>query len=106
MGPTYQVVLSKGAQFDFRRIYDYLLDNVSYDIAEHVRKELLNQIAQLSQSPESYGLLTGHNSETTYRRALKWQYRIIFSIDESLQRVEVVRIDSSKMDPAGLKNLP
>lgn len=106
MGPAYRVVLSKGVQRDIHRIYDYLYENVSYETAEHVRKGLLSQIAKLSQSPESYGLLTGHNSTTIYRRVLKWQYRIIFSIDESRQFVAVVRIDSSKMDPVNLKDLP
>lgn len=106
MGPTYQVVLSKGAQRDLRSIYDYLLVNVSYETAERVREGLELEIAKLSELPESRGLLQGHNSKIAYRRVLKWSYRIIFSIAEQQAVVEVVRVDYSRMDPVNMKDLP
>jgi plasmid stabilization system protein ParE len=106
MGPTYKVVLSKGAQRDLRRIYDYLLEHVSYETAERVREGLESELTKLSKAPESRGLLRGHNSKIAYRRVMKWSYRIIFSIAEQELIVEVVRVDHSSADPARLSELP
>jgi plasmid stabilization system protein ParE len=106
MGPTYQIVLSTTAQDNLRDIYDYLYDHVSFETAEHVKDGLEAEIAKLSQSPEANGLLQGHNSKTVYRRVLKWSYRIIFSIEEQQLTVEIIRVDSQKMNPVSLEDLP
>lgn len=106
MGPTYQVVLSKGAQQDLLTIYDYLFENVSYETAEYVKAGLEAEIEALAQAPSSRGLLRGHKSTVAYRRVLKWSYRIIFSIEENQLMVEVVTIDSTRMNPSKLEDLP
>jgi len=106
MGETYEVVLTQNAQADIRKIYDYLLEKASYETAEHVKAGIEGEIAKLSEMPESRGLLRGIESQTIYRRALKWSYRIIFTIDENKLRVLVLRVDHAKSDPAELTNLP
>ncbi|MEL7119824.1 MAG: type II toxin-antitoxin system RelE/ParE family toxin [Bacteroidota bacterium] len=106
MGPIYQVVLTKGAQDDIRNIYDYLIENVSYDTAEKVRDGIEEEIEKLSTMPTSKGLLQGTTSSTIYRRVLKWSYRIIFTIEENDLMVLVVRVDHTKSDPAKLEELP
>ena len=106
MGQTYQVVLTPGAQADIKSIYDYLLENVSYQTAERVKAGIEEEIVKLAQMPESRGLLRGTTSNTVYRRVLKWSYRIIFTIEEEELRVLVVRIDHEKSDPNRLKDLP
>ncbi|MCB0705323.1 MAG: type II toxin-antitoxin system RelE/ParE family toxin [Saprospiraceae bacterium] len=106
MGQTYQVILTPGAQNDIRNIYDYLMENASYESAERVRLGIEEEMINLADMPESKGLLQGTTSQTVYRRVLKWSYRIIFTIEEAELRVLVVRIDHEKMDPAGLENLP
>jgi plasmid stabilization system protein ParE len=45
MEPTYQIVLSSGAQQNLRDIYDYLHDHVSLETAEHVKEGLEAAIA-------------------------------------------------------------
>ena len=79
---------------------------IFWETAERVREGLELEITKLSESPESRGLLQGHNSKISYRRVLKWSYRIIFSIAQQQAVVEVVRVDHSRMDPANLKDLP
>lgn len=106
MGPTYQVVLTTRAQNGIRKIYDYLIENASYDTAESVKLGIEEEIVKLSQAPDSRGLLKGHKSQTVYRRVLKWSYRIIFTIEENELSVLVVRIDHSKSNPAELESLP
>jgi len=106
MGQTYQVVLTPGAQADLKNIYDYLLENVSYETAERVRLGIEEEIIRLSQMPESRGLLRGTTSKTVYRRVLKWSYRIIFTVKEEALLVLVVRIDHAKSDPVKLEDLP
>ena len=106
MGQTYQVVLTPGAQADIKNIYDYLLENASYQTAERVKAGIEEEIAKLAQMPESRGLLRGTTSKTVYRRVLKWSYRIIFTIEEEELRVLVVRIDHTKSDPARLEDIP
>jgi plasmid stabilization system protein ParE len=106
MGQTYQVVLTPGVQGDIRSIYDYLLENASYQTAERVKAGIEEEIVKLAQMPESRGLLRGTTSETVYRRVLKWSYRIIFTIEEEQLRVLVVRIDHAKSDPDRLGSLP
>ena len=106
MGPSYEVVLTPRAQKDIKNIYDYLLENTSFETAESVKSGIEEEIVKLTQLPESKGLLQNHNSKTVYRRVLKWSYRIIFSIEENELRVLVVRIDHSKSNPVKLNDLP
>ena len=106
MGQIYQVVLTPGAQADIRSIYDYLLENATFQTAERVKEGIEEEIAKLAQMPESRGLLWGTTSKTVYRRVLKWFYRIIFTIEEEELRVLVVRIDYAKSDPAKPEDLP
>ena len=49
MGQTYQVVLTPGAQADIRNIYDYLLENASYQTAERVKAGIEEEIVKLAQ---------------------------------------------------------
>ncbi|MBK7337323.1 MAG: type II toxin-antitoxin system RelE/ParE family toxin [Saprospirales bacterium] len=106
MGQIYQVVLTAGAQADIRNIYDFLLENASYQTAERVKAGIEEEIAKLAHMPESRGLLRRTKSETVYRRVLKWSYRIIFTIEETELWVLVVRIDRTKSDPVRLEDLP
>jgi len=106
MGATYQIILSSAAQQNLRDIYDYLYDHASAETAEHVKEGLEAAIARLSQTPEANGLLKGHSSSIVYRRVLKWSYRIIFTIEEKQLIVMVIRVDSQKMNPSSLEDLP
>lgn len=106
MGPTYQIILSSGAQQNLRDIYNYLYNHASPETAEHVKNGLEEAIAKLSHVPEANGLLKGHSSNTVYRRILKWSYRIIFTIEEEQLVVAVIRVDNQKVTPSSLKDLP
>jgi|AntRauTorckE5430_2_1112549.scaffolds.fasta_scaffold16144_2 plasmid stabilization system protein ParE len=107
MASVYQVVVTAEAQQNLQEIIKYLGHNVSYETAEQVRDGIEDEIAKLSKHPESKALLrgTGH-TETIYRRALKWSYRIVFTVEENELLVLVVRIDNEKMNPASLEDLP
>ena len=107
MASIYQVVVTSAAKQNLKDIIEYLEKYVSYEAAERVRDGIEEEILKLAEYPESKGLLHGAtNKKTVYRRALKWSYRIIFTIEEDELKVLVVRIDHSKSDPEKLENLP
>ena len=107
MASVYQVVVTAEAQQNLEEIIDYLGHNVSYETAERVRDGIEEELANLAKYPESKALLRGtEHIQTIYRRALKWSYRIIFTIEENELLVLVVRIDNEKMNPVSLEDLP
>ena len=56
--------------------------------------------------PERNGLLNGvDNLAITYRRVLKWSYRIIYTIEEEELTVIVVEIDHSRRNPKELEQI-
>jgi len=44
------------------------------------------------------------DEETVYRRVLKWNYRIVYSVDEEKIQVNVIDISHGKRDPQRLKD--
>jgi plasmid stabilization system protein ParE len=55
MGQTYQVVLTPGAQADIKSIYDYLLENASYQTAKRVKAGLEEEIVNWLKCPNQEG---------------------------------------------------
>lgn len=107
MAGSYQVVITADAKRHLREIIQYLGKTASFDIAQKVRDGIEEEISRLADQPHSYGILQALKDNTiVYRKALKWSYRIIFTIEEPGFIVYVVRIDHEKSDPSHLKNLP
>lgn len=96
----YKVVVSPRAQTSLRRIYDYLQETASKDIAIKVRKGITEAIKSLSSLPYSHEMEHDISDEqTVFRRILKWDYRIIYFIEESEVVVTVVEILHNSQNP-------
>ncbi|MBX2873053.1 MAG: type II toxin-antitoxin system RelE/ParE family toxin [Saprospiraceae bacterium] len=104
MGQTYQVVVTARADQSLESIVDYLNQTASEEIAEKVRIGIVTEIRKLAAMPQKNPLLRGvDNLLITYRRVLKWSYRIIYTIEEEDLMVLVVEIDHSNRNPAELE---
>ena len=78
MGAKYSVVVTKGAEKDIKEIFDYLSVHAFINTAENVVHVFFEEMTKLEDRLHSFGLLKGIESKFTYRRILKWSYRIIF----------------------------
>ena len=102
-GETYNVIIDEGAKMQLRDIISYLRDNASVDTARHVRTNILETITNLSFMPERYMVLyEDTEAKIVYRRALKWKYIIVFTIQEAAMTIKVVDICHSAQDPKRL----
>lgn len=106
MGQTYQVVISQLAEDSLQSIVEYLSLTASDVVAEKVRAGIIEEIRKLAVMPEKNPLLRGvDNLSITYRRVLKWSYRIIYTIEEGDLTVIVVEIDHSRRNPKELEEI-
>ena len=96
----YKVVLSPRAQNSLRRIYDYLKGAASRDVAVKVKKGITEAIKSLSTLPYSHEMEHDISDEQLiFRRILKWEYRIIYFVEESEVVVTVVEILHNSQNP-------
>ena len=106
MDQTYTVVLSQRAGDSLKSIIEYLNETASDTVAEKVRLGLLKEIKNLSKLPHKNPHLRGIDDLViTYRRVLKWSYRIIYTIEEDELIVIVVEIDHSSRNPKELEKI-
>jgi len=103
MDETYEVILTTKAEKNLNDILDYFLDNVSFEAAQKIRLGLLEEIEFLSTMPTANGIAHELSEENlTYRKRQKWNYRIIFLIDEIEKIVFVTAIQNTKQNPKRL----
>jgi plasmid stabilization system protein ParE len=101
---THKVSVSDEAKVALQSIYNWLKENESATTARKVRDGLLDEIAGLAQMPERHGIaLEIENDHVTYRRVIKWSYRIIFAIDDDKVEVLVVDVIHAKQNPKQLQ---
>ena len=106
MAQRYQVVVTQQAEQSLEFILNQLRETASEEVAEKVRAGIVSEIRGLAEMPQRHGLLKGVDDLLiTYRRILKWSYRIIFTIEDDDLLVLVVEIDHSKRNPERLKEI-
>ena len=77
--------------------------NASWNRAEGVRLALIEEIEKLSNMPSANGIIPKvSEGNLIFRRRIKWNYRIIFTIEEDEKLVFVVAIDNIRRDPQKL----
>ncbi len=104
MAERYEVVITSRAAESLEQIVLYLEEEVSYKTAERVRQELLKTMDKLEYYPESNSIVQEiSDDEVTYRRIIKWSYRIIYTIEEAAKIIFVLHIDHVRRDPKTLK---
>jgi plasmid stabilization system protein ParE len=100
----YQVVVTPRAQTSIRRIVDRLRVTKSRQTADHVLKGINETIKKLVTFPQSHEVEHLVSDETTeYRRILKWDYRIVYTIAEDEIIVSVVDVVSSQRGEEAIK---
>lgn len=100
MAEVYKIIVTGTARTGMKEILDYLVKHASLEIANKVRKELNETIRSLKTMPSRNGIEHDiSNEQTTYRRILKWSYKIVYTIEEDAIRVVVVDISHAKQDP-------
>lgn len=104
MAKTYQVIVTPYAQSRLQDITEYLLENVSYEVANKVLNGILDSIDTLEKMPNAHAI--EHDISTKkqiYRKIFKWEYKIIYTVKEKQIEVVVVEILHSKQSSKGLK---
>lgn len=102
MDERYEVIVTPKAEENLESIIDYLILNESWETAERVRLTLLEEIETLTNMPSANGILQEiSDTKLTFRRRLKWHYRIIL-IDEEEKLVFVVAVDHTRQNPQKL----
>jgi plasmid stabilization system protein ParE len=103
MVKKYQVKILPQARKGLREQMAYVRRRSSDAQAKKVRKAILETVKSLETFPESHERLHEICDEhTIYRRTFKWDYRIIYRINEETVTVLVVDIDNTVDDPQKL----
>ncbi|MEM6318615.1 MAG: type II toxin-antitoxin system RelE/ParE family toxin [Bacteroidota bacterium] len=106
MAQIYQVVITDRAKESLRKIIAQVRERASIEVARKVKDGIENEITSLNYMPTKNSILRGINDKNiTYRRILKWSYRIIYTIEEDKLMVIVVEIDYARSNPKKLEDL-
>ena len=99
----YRVWWSPQALEDLKAIYDYIYEQ-SPKGANTVFDTLLDLGDSLETFPEKFPIESNVSNDIyTYRFVPKWNYKIIYRINHSLDIVIIARILSAKQNPDKLK---
>lgn len=106
MEQRYQVIITPFARQGMKEILEYLAEEVSDEVAEKVRRGLMEAMQGLTEMPTRHSIVGSISDEQTiYRRILKWSYRIIYTIKEQALTVIVVDIAHSRRNPRRIEDL-
>jgi plasmid stabilization system protein ParE len=103
MVKKYKIKILPQAREGLRQQMAYVRRSSSDAQAKKVRKAILETVKTLANFPESHEKLHEIcDEQTIYRRTFKWDYRIIYRINEETVTVLVVDIDNTVDDPQKL----
>ena len=106
MVKTYKVVFTEEAMETLQNIVGYIRRSESESRAKHVEKELLKAARTLVSLPNRNPILaTSDDTGIVYRFLSKWQYKIIYTVEEKKDRVIVIRVFHDKQNPEQLEEL-
>jgi plasmid stabilization system protein ParE len=105
MAVTYKVVITPDAQICIQEILDYLIDNVSVEVADKVSRAINDKIQSLKTFPESHDIVANISKRSIiYRRVMAMSYRIVYTVQRDKVRVIVVDVDHGSRNPERLKD--
>lgn len=99
MAEKYQIELTPAAELDLLDIVEYLLEEVSLNVAEHVNDGILTTIETLEILPHRNPKL---DFSPKHRFIIKWSYKIVYTIVEEDSTVLVVGIEHTSRNPQRL----
>ncbi len=89
----YKVQLTPGARTSITRIVSQLEVEASKQVAQKIRRGIMDAIRRLKTLPESHQVFEEiSDDQIVYRRVLKWDYKIVFTINNDLLEVVVVKV--------------
>lgn len=90
---TYKIQLTPRAQASITRIVSQLEVEASKSVANKVYRGLMDTIRRLKTLPESHQVFEEISDEQiVFRRVLKWDYKIVFTVNNELLEVIVVQV--------------
>ncbi len=101
MAGTYRVIVTPAARQDLAEILEYVGELQSDGRASKVQDEILEAIDRLAEMPTAHAPVqeTYELVGDVFRRIFADPYRIIFTVEESIQAVFVIRIMHIKRGP-------
>ena len=97
---TYKVRLTPRARVDLTNIVEYVRRKESATTAIKVRKGIMEAIKKLQKLPESHAKVEELSDEQiVFRRMLKWDYKIVFTVEKDELVVLVVKIYHGSQNP-------
>ena len=108
MAAAYDVVVSPKAQREARGLSDRVAEAFGDAYGDSVNRRIVAAIDSLDRMPTRFTRVRHlMGRRYVYRRVLVGRaHRVIFTVDEAARRVEVVRVDLQRSDPASLDDLP
>lgn len=99
---NYTVVWSPKANKSLRNIYDFILSN-SPQGAKNVVKELVQVSQTLQKLPYRYAIEPLLAQEAVeYRYLVKWNYKLIYVVEEESDNVIIVQVFDTRQQPKKL----
>jgi plasmid stabilization system protein ParE len=96
----YQVILSDLFISDLEEIVFYLAKRANPEIAARIGNELLDRALEIGRNP-FIGQIVKQRSGA--RKILRYSYRIYYDVNESEQKVEVLRVWHGARNPKSLR---
>jgi plasmid stabilization system protein ParE len=103
---VYKVAISTEAKQSIQKIFHWVLEQESKQLANKVVKGILDQIENVSIMPNKHPIVFEIiNKNEVYRWSMKWAYKIIFIVDESEKVVRIIDVIHSKRNPKIIKEI-
>ena len=101
----YKVVFSDLAKADLQEIVNYIAVADDLSNAKHVERSILSQAKKLRIFPEGYPKDPYVSTpERIIRFAIKWRYKILFVVDDSVFEVQIIGIFHMAQDTQSMAN--
>ncbi len=98
----YHVVWSPRATTSLREVYDFINKN-SPQGAKRVASELAKLALSLETMPNRFPVEPLLKDESVeFRFAVKWNYKLIYVVEEDAARVVIVQIFNTRRDPSNM----
>ncbi len=89
----YRIVLTPRAKASITRIISRVEAEASKSVSQKVRRGIMSTIRKLKTFPESHQVFEEISDEKiVFRRILKWDYKIVFTVKEDVLEVVVVQV--------------
>ncbi len=93
MVKKYKVRITPKARQDLSQIVQYLKRSASNEVATNVKRGIMGAINRLETYPEASQAFKEISTEkVVFRRILKWEYKIVYTVDKDELVVLVVKI--------------